>query len=222
MQQTADAVLNAALKLGESRSWEAVRLFDVAEELGTDLNAVRHHFREKEDLVDAWFDRADAAMLRAAADPAVSTMPPTRRIETLVLAWLDALDERRRLTGQMIAGKLEFGHLHVQFPAVLRISRTVQWLREGAGRDATGAYRGLEETALTSIFVSTFVVWLRAGGDHRATARGYLRRALSLAQRVSRWVPGYLAHHGRRRERLPAPQAGVRDSMPDGTREQVT
>ncbi len=203
MDVSADAIVDAALRLGEVRSWETVRLHDVAAELGTDLEAIRCHFREKEDLVEAWFDRADQAMLQVAATPAVAAMPAAERLETLVWAWLQALAPHRRLTRQMIAGKLEAGHLHVQIPAVLRISRTVQWLREAAGRDAAGIHRGLEETVLTSLFVSTFLLWLRDPSDGRRLARGYLRRGLRTARRLSRWVPGYAS--GVDRRLLPPP-----------------
>ena len=61
----------------------------------------------------------------------------------------------------MIYGKMEPGHLHVQIPGVLRISRTVQWIREAAQLDATYVRRALEETGLTSIYLMTFFYWMK-------------------------------------------------------------
>ena len=222
MGVTTDAIVDAAIRRGEADSWEAVRLFHIAEDLGTDLDEIRRHFREKEELVEAWFDRADQALLQAAGMPAITALPSVERIEALVMAWLAALEPHRRVTRQMIVGKLEFGHLHVQIPAVLRISRTVQWLREAAGRDAAGVYRGLEETVLTSLFVSTFAIWLRAPGDHAGLARGYLHRGLRGARRLSRWVPGYASRHTERRYRLPAPDAsGAADPVSSTGRQET-
>ena len=57
---TADQIVDTAVELGEQRSWEAVRLHDIAASLGITLDDVRAYFREKEDIVDAWFERADS------------------------------------------------------------------------------------------------------------------------------------------------------------------
>ncbi len=211
MQPTADAIVDAALTVAEQGSWEGLRLYQVAEALDTDLNGVRQHFREKDELVDAWFDRADAAMLACGHELAVAELPSVERLETLVWAWLDCLEPHRGVTRQMILGKLEPGHLHVQIPAVLRISRTVQWLREAAGRDAAGIYRGLEETVLTSLFVATFVSWLRDESPGFRKTRSRLHRGLRTARLLSGFVPGYgTVHHGGRL-RLPAPPAAVNE-----------
>ncbi len=208
MRVTADAIVDTAVELAETGGWEAVRLHDVAEVLETDLNAVRAHFREKEDIADAWFDRADAAMLACAAERAVAELPAPERLETLIWAWLDRLEPHRQVTREMILGKLEPGHLHVQIPAVLRISRTVQWLREGAGRKARGLHRGLEETVLSSLFIATFVSWLRDDSPGFRRTRNRLHRGLRGARVLAGWVPGYRHAPPAGRPGLPAPVPG--------------
>ena len=121
-----DTIIDAAVALGERSSWEAVRLYDVATELNISLDEIRLHFREKEDLVDAWFDRADSTMLKEAQ--AVDFMDQTsqQRLHRLIMTWLGALAIQRRVTTQMITAKMEPGHLHIQIPALMRVSRTVQ------------------------------------------------------------------------------------------------
>lgn len=181
-------IVDAAVNLAATGSWEALRLADVAGHLGCSLDDLRLHFREKEEIVDAWLDRADAAMLQAAdADPAQDQL---LRFENAVIAWLAALQPHHRVTRQMIAGKLEPGHLHVQLPAVLRISRTVQWLREASGRRHAFLGRALDESLLTAAFVATFSHWLadRAGGDLRRSRR-FLGRILRTLERVG-GLPG--------------------------------
>jgi AcrR family transcriptional regulator len=153
--------VDTALALGDERGWETVRLYDVAESSGLSLDEIALHFREKEELAEAWFDRADQALLRAAGDSAIRALPALERLHRLRMAWLEALAPHQRVTREMIKGKLEPGHVHIQLPAVFRISRTVQWWREAARRDATFLRRGLEETVLTTIFVTTFCYWLR-------------------------------------------------------------
>ena len=66
---SAQRILDCARELAERSSWEAVRFYDVAVTAGLTLDDIRTHFRDKENLVEAWFDRADGAMLRGAASP---------------------------------------------------------------------------------------------------------------------------------------------------------
>ena len=180
-----DKILDAALALAESRAWEAVRLYDVAAECGMRLDDVRAHFREKENLVDAWFDRADAAMLGPAESAAFLELSTRERLEELIMTWLGALAAHRRTTRQMIAAKLEPGHVHIQIPAVMRISRTVQWMREAAQCDATYLRRAAEETALTSIYLATFAYWMGDESDNSLATRRLLHRLLGTAESVS-------------------------------------
>jgi AcrR family transcriptional regulator len=190
MTVTRDAIVDAALARAEQTSWEAVRLHDIAAALGTTLNEVRAHFREKEEIVDAWFDRADSAMLAHAARPDEAARSTRERLEGAMLAWLDALFAHRHVTRQMILGKLEPGHVHYQVKGVMRVSRTVQWMREAAGRDAVLPWRAIEETVLTGIYVMTFFHWMYDGSPGSVRTREFLRRRLDRAGRLARAMPG--------------------------------
>ncbi len=152
-----EAIIDAAVELAEEQGWEAVRLYEVAQRLGVSLLTLSRYFREKDEIIDAWFDRADEAMLAVADRPGFTELTPRQRVHRLIMAYLERLGPHRRVTREMVGHKLEFGHLHVQIPAVLRISRTVQWIREAARRDDTFFLRGLAETVLTSVFVATFL-----------------------------------------------------------------
>jgi ubiquinone biosynthesis protein COQ9 len=149
-----DKILDAALAIADARSWESVRLYEVAAHAGVSLEQVRQHFRDKEDLVAAWFDRADSAMLQKAASLEWEPVSPRERLRQIIMAWLDALVPHRRTTREMILGQLEPGHVHIQLRGLMRISRTVQWVREAAHCDATYLRRAVEETVLTTISMS--------------------------------------------------------------------
>jgi AcrR family transcriptional regulator len=185
-----ERIVDAALELAEASEWEAVRLHDVADRLGVTLDDIRRHFREKEEIVDAFFDRADAAMLAAAASPDFGALGARERVHRLLLAWLGALAPHRRVVRQMILGKLEPGHLHVLFPGILRVSRTVQWVREAAHRDATYLRRALEETGLTSIYLMTFFYWMGDSSPGAASTARFLDGWLALAERLDRAIYG--------------------------------
>lgn len=178
-----DKILDTALSLAEQHSWEAVRLHAVADHAQISLETLRQHFREKEDLVDAWFDRADRAMLETTDSAEFKALDSSRaRLEQAMLAWLAALAPHRRVTRQMIYNKLEPGHLHFQIPALLRISRTVQWMREAAGRDQRLPWRAIEETATTAIYLATFLHWLHDDSQNAIRTRHFLERRLRHAK----------------------------------------
>jgi ubiquinone biosynthesis protein COQ9 len=189
-QDIRDAIVDTAIVLGERTSWEAVRLFDVATELNISLEDIRLHFREKEELVDAWFDRADSHMLKESQTEGFQDLSSHQRIHHLIMAWLDALAAHRQVTRQMIGAKLEFGHIHIQIPGLMRISRTVQWVREAALRDATFARRALEETALTTIYLVTFIFWMRDDSENSRRTRQFLEHKLFLAKVLDHAVYG--------------------------------
>lgn len=188
--ELADKIVDCALELAEQRSWEAVRLHDIAAALGISLNDIRRHFREKEEIAEAWFDRADRAMLDAAKTPDFVALATRQRLQRLILAWLGALSAHKRVTREMIYNKLEPGHLHVQIPGLLRVSRTVQWLREAAQRDATFVRRALEETGLTTIYLLTFAHWLHDDSQGVQRTARFLEHRLTEAERLSHWVYG--------------------------------
>lgn len=183
-----ERIVDAALALADECTWERVRLHDVADRLGMTLTDVGQHFREKEEITDAWFDRADRALLAAAGTAALEAMSPRERFAELLMTWLGVLASHRRVTRQMLAGKLEFGHIHYQFTGLLRVSRTVQWLREGARLDDPLPWRALEESALTSIYLATVVHWLNDDSEGSAATRGFLNRLLDRGERLANMV----------------------------------
>lgn len=187
MTVTPDDIVDTALELADAGSWEALRLHQVAERLGIGLDDIHAHFPEKEALAEAWFDRADRAMLARAGQPELGLLLRRERVEELVMTWLDALAPHRRVTRQMILGKMEPGHLHVQIPGLLRVSRTVQWLREAAGLDAPLPRRALEESALTAIYLATFAVWMTDSTPASRRTREFLRARLEQAGRLAPW-----------------------------------
>jgi ubiquinone biosynthesis protein COQ9 len=180
-----EKIVDTAVHLAEQRSWEAVRLYDVAAAAGIALDDIRGDFREKEDVVDAWFDRADSAMLKESAGPDFLALRTRERLHRLIMTWLGALAAHRQVTRQMIYGKLEPGHLHIQIPGLMRVSRTVQWMREAAHRDPVYLHRALEEAGLTTIYLLTFFYWMHDGSPGSANTSRFLGGLLAKAEALS-------------------------------------
>lgn len=158
----------------------------MAAALNCDLAAIARHYRQKDDLIEAWLDRADAALFERAKAPNLTALSTDKRLEELLLAWLGGLAANRALTRQILLYKLEPGHIHLQVGALLRVSGTVQWWREAAQRQSLHQARVAEESLLSASFLRTFIHWLRHPAADEADLRALLRRHLR------RGPPGWL------------------------------
>lgn len=186
-------ILDKAMELAGGKSWETLRLYEVAEALEISLDDIRQHYPQKDDLVDAWFDRADQAMLVFASSGQLQQYPIRERIKQVYMAWLGSLAPYRKVTGDMLLYKLEPAHIHLQFLGLLRISRTVQWMREAIMSNTTHLCRISEEVGLTSIYVATFIYWLGDDSFESKKTQAFLEkqliRAESLIKRLSWFTP---------------------------------
>ncbi|MCP1728040.1 AcrR family transcriptional regulator [Natronospira proteinivora] len=182
-------ILDAALALAADRHWEALRLRDVAEELGVGLSDLHPCLGEKEDLVDWFWDRADAVMLSQCRGPDFDALEFSRRYETCVLAWLSVPLSHRRTFREMLYVRMEPGHLHIQLPTLLRVSRTVQWMREACGRRGTFLRRATEEVVLSSLFVSALADSLNDDSLGGQRSRDRLQRHIRWAVSAGRLWP---------------------------------
>jgi AcrR family transcriptional regulator len=171
-------IVDAAIELAESGTWESVRLHEVARVLGIELEDVQRHFREKDDLIDAFFDRADRAAVAVRASADFHELSAEQRMTQSIMAWLDALAPHRRVVREMIGAKLEIGHVHIQVPALMRVSRTVQWFREAAGYRDTLPRRAFVEAAHTGIYLAAFTLWMRDESPGSERTRSFLERML--------------------------------------------
>jgi ubiquinone biosynthesis protein COQ9 len=185
MDELRERILDTALALGERQGWDAVHLHDIARELGIEVADIRRHFDQKDAIAEAWFDRADAALLAAPQAPGWRELPVRERLHRAIFAWLDALAPHRRLTAQMLRYKLQPEHLHLQALGLTRISRTVQWIREAALLPAVGWRRELEEAALTAMYVTTFAFWLNDDSPGAERTHALLARLLAAAERAA-------------------------------------
>ncbi|MEW8342238.1 MAG: TetR/AcrR family transcriptional regulator [Candidatus Thiodiazotropha taylori] len=158
--ELAEKILDFAVRMAEQSSWEAIRLHQVAEEMEIDLQSVQRYYRQKDDLVEAWYDRADRAMLADAAEQDYQWLTPRERIHRSIFCWLTSMQTHRKVSREMLGYKFELGHIHLQVLGLLRISRTVQWFLEAAHRDSTDLKRIGEEVVTTGIYLSTFAHWL--------------------------------------------------------------
>ena len=179
-----ESILDKALEQAEASSWEQLHLHAVAKELNITLAEIQQYFPQKDDLVEAWFDRADRALLGAVHSEDFLALPLYERLQQVVTSWLDALEPHHRLTREMLAYKFEFGHIHLQVLGIMRISRTVQWFHEAACHDSMGLQRIVDECALTTIYTTVFARWLFDDSTNQQKSKDLLNTALRQWHRI--------------------------------------
>jgi AcrR family transcriptional regulator len=177
-QVAKSAILEVALQLAEKSSWDSIHLFDIAREMGITLADIHRHVPNKDALTEAWFDVADAALLRLAQTPGWQQLPQRERLHQACTAWLDTLAPHRRLTREMLGYKLQPEHVHLQARGIMRTSDTVQWIREVALLPEVGWRRELAEAVLTSIFLTVFTHWLFDASQHSQRTKALLAQLL--------------------------------------------
>jgi ubiquinone biosynthesis protein COQ9 len=173
-----ERILDKALEQAEASSWEQTHLHAVAAALNISLDEIRQYFSQKDDLVEAWFDRADRALLGSPRSEDFLDLSLNERLYQVITCWLDALATHRRLTREMLAYKFEPGHIHLQVLGIMRISRTVQWFSEAACHDSTGLQRIIDECALTTIYLTSFARWLFDDSPDNRNCKDALEKAL--------------------------------------------
>jgi len=174
----AERILNVALEQAESSSWESVNLHTVAKKLDISLYDIKIIYPQKDDLVEAWFDRSDKTVFSEKASEDFISLAAHERVHKLMMQWFLSLSEHRKVTRQMLCYKLEFGHIHLQVLGIMRISRTVQWIREAALLKTKNIHRIIEEIYLTRIFLSGFTRWLFDNSKNNLHTTNYLHSAL--------------------------------------------
>ena len=187
-QKISDRILDQALELAVASSWEAVRLQQVSDALGIGLEEVKQYYRQKDELAEALFDRADRAVLTLAGSGDFRAKCGRDRLCTAIMTWLGVLTPHRRAVFDMLKYKLEPGHIHLQASGVVRLSRTVQWLLEAAGSRTTHLDRTLEEIGTTAVFLATVACWLTDRTEDSAQTRDFLERLLRKSEALARSV----------------------------------
>lgn len=187
----ADEILNKALLLATESSWEKVRLQQVADALGINLDDVRQHYRQKDDLAEALFDRADQAMLTISGSAEFKKLCGRDRLREAIMAWLRTLAPHRRTVIDIFKYKLEPGHIHLQTLGVLRVSRTVQWILEATGSKTSHLSRIMEELGTTSVYLTALVYWLRDRSADSRNTSDFIDRLLKKSGKLAGWInPG--------------------------------
>jgi len=182
---TKDDILDVSLALADFASWDTLRLHDVAQELNVSLAEIQQFVREKDEVAELLFDRADLVMLNGVINNAMSTR---QKLYEYICLWFDALTPYKTIVRSMLAYKLEPGHFHFQARGITRISRTTQWFMEAAGVQTKGPRRAIDEVLLTTIYLQAFMIWMLDSSAENTKTKTKLLSMLTTAEWAARKV----------------------------------
>lgn len=177
-----DQIIDHALALAEEVGWNHSALGPLADYMNVEVNDIRRCFSDANAIANAWFERAETAMLAPVPDD-FQDQPVAERIEFLMLRWFDYLAPHRRIAADILAEKTHPPHIHHWVPAIFDLSRIMQLLRDAALLHAGGRRQQLEEIGLTLLFLSVLRNWCRDESDGQDQTRRLLKRRLQSIDR---------------------------------------
>ncbi len=152
-----DRVIAAALELAAERDWETVRLADIAERAGIALSELRGMFNGRLDILAGFSAMIDRQVLDS-LDPELAEEPARDRIFDVLMARFDALGPHREAVRSIVrALNKRPARLAASNPITVR---SMAWMLEGAGIDASGRFGALRAQGLAWAYGRTLRVWL--------------------------------------------------------------
>ncbi|QBY04664.1 TetR/AcrR family transcriptional regulator [Thalassotalea sp. HSM 43] len=172
-------IIDTALQLASKRSWHAVAMHDISNEIKLPLVQIKPLFRSKDAIAEAIFDRADDAMLALNDNPTFQQQNSQQRLLTAIITWFEALPNNKAVLKAIMAYKFEPGHIHLQAHGVTRVSRTVQWFIDIANIRQQGLKRICIEISVTASYLLSFAHFIHDKSPGHERTRHRLAKMLA-------------------------------------------
>ena len=181
-----DPVVDAALRLAETKGWGQTTLADIAGESGLGLAELYGRFRSKGAILEAFTQQIDRATL-AGADSGTEEASVRDRLFDLFMRRFDALAPYKGAVAAMMR-ELPLRPLAVVC-AGGRLCRSMAWMASEAGLPAGGPLGPLRINALAAIYMYAMRAWLRDESEDHAKTMAALDWALSRAEMFANSMP---------------------------------
>ena len=193
-----DRVIDAALRLAETRSWSRLSLTEIAEEAGLSLADLHRHFASKNEILESFFRSIDQATLAETERARGGTRD---RLFDVIMSRFDALTPRR----EAILGILnDWRSNPVQALSMLPgFWNSLAWMLEAAGAPAWGLKGLLLRKGLAVVYVNAFRAWIDDDSPNLEKTMTALDAGLRYAERVA-GMTGF-AHENTTAQDIPEP-----------------
>jgi len=184
-----DRLIDAALALAAERGWSRITLAEIAQKAGLSLAELHHTAPGKGHLLRLWLQRIDAQILAGPApDPGDSTRD---RLFEVLMRRLDALKPNKAALASIVDSlSRDPVQAFCGWPALLR---SMAWMLEAAGIDASGLKGALRTRGLAAVWLATLRTFLTDESEDMAATMAALDRALKRAEPFGRALDGAVA-----------------------------
>ena len=164
--------------------WNEQALARAADELGVPADRARLAFRKGAlEMIDAWFDAKDVAMLAAFPDERIAAMKIRERIRDLVLFRLEATLAHREALRRAVA----ILAMPQNAPSGARLAwRSADRIWRLAGDTATDFNHYSKRAILIGVYASTVLVFLDDESEDLAETRAFLDRRIDDVMRFEK------------------------------------
>ena len=178
--------------------WSNEALAMAAAELGVPAERARLAFRRGQvEMIDAWFDAVDLAMLEAFPAERIAAMKVRERIRELILFRLEAMRPHREALRRALAILAAPPNL----PDAARLAwRAADRVWRLAGDTATDFNHYSKRAILVGVYGSTSLVFLDDESEDLAETRAFLERRIDDVMRFEKFKASWRGT----RERLPS------------------
>ncbi len=189
---TAEQVLDTALLLAEQSSWQHLQLHEIATALDAPLATIHEFYPDKEALSNAWFARAETAMLKVTEQENFYEKSVAERLKALLIRYIKTLAQHKRVTKEMMSRTLSPRQFGMQLPALMQLHKTVEWMQEAAHGNHDSAIGLVEETGLMGILIMSLLYWSQDNSPHDFRTKNFIHERLSNAEHVMSFVSKFL------------------------------
>jgi AcrR family transcriptional regulator len=175
-------LVEAALALAAEKPWATISLADIAAKAELPLSAVHAHAPSKAHLVQAYLRQIDAAVL-AGPSPTLEDSVRDRLFEVLMRR-IDAIRPHKAAVASIVDGlAVDPVAALCGWPAFLR---SMSWMLEAAGLDASGLKGALRARGLTLVWLATLRTFLKDDSEDLGPTMAQLDKALKRAEPFGR------------------------------------
>ncbi len=151
-------IIDAALKLAESREWPEISIVEIARAAKVSLAQVRAEFSGKSAILKAFMAQIDQAVLEQAAED-VGEEEPRDRLFDIVMLRLEAMEPYKPALKNIIPQLARHPGMALELSGSIICS--ARWMLVAAGLETQGSAAFIRTRGLALVIGKTLDVWLK-------------------------------------------------------------
>ncbi len=172
----------AALDLATRMGWDMITMADIADKAHCSLGELSEIFDDKGDILIAYERMVDRKVLESFSSPDVSS-PERDRLFDILMERFDILGEHREALKSVLKSMLlDPKQAVIGLP---HLGRSMAWVLEAAGIDASGLKGGIKIAGVTVVYVYALRAWLKDESVDLSKTMAALDRGLNRAEQCA-------------------------------------